>query len=546
MVKRIYKEPKDETAWEKFKKASDPVSGYIWDKVDLISDEIDKVTSFLPREEIELFIGPCDFGILRTGIWGSTRTKLPSLMYRNPECVPPPTPPKSSKDWFSDLDLSGCQGEWWYSIIIPSKLTRISDTPLLFKRESVSIPEILRVVRGSADYSNKSDEQILNENYDGPGEITYLNYAAVYRLFGWSYRLNAKNEYIDTYSREVVLGYDATLARIGVLNTPRTGAVMLDELKEFFEDKYEIHIYDIDPPSPNANCEIRKNPPPITYPPPPPPPMSCCPNTRANDELMRLILKRIGTPQTVTIFDEDMEREGAQKADKKQETLFNAAKINTDRIEIANRLIGIESYPITAPETIIKAHKEGIFEKIFDFFDGEKEIKLKSLTELTTWMAQQDNAVLGQFHQVLEFEQDFDGDGKAVTEQVVLPNVAETLKEIILLLVQLANGEGTKVHALVKILAEVNNLKVNLFKTMQTVIDIQDYLDYPTNTKQVTVPLSCNLKLNEKGDDIEDFFSDSTGLMTFEDWDGSNSLHDNMLDLMQIAAMLRSTMYQRD
>jgi hypothetical protein len=281
--------------------------------------------------------------------------------------------------------------------------------------------------------------------------------------------------------------------------------------------------------------------------PPPPPDMSCncCPNIQQNDELLRLILKRIGTPVGVEIFDEDLEREGSQKAIKTPDTLFKASKLGVERTEISNRLIGIENYPVKVPETMIEPHKEGIFENIFGFFEGEKQREIKSVTEMIAWMAEQDSAVLGQFHQVIEFEQDFDGDGNIQKEQVVLPNVAETLKEVILLLVQLANNEGTKVHALAKILIEISNIKANLFKTMNTVVDIQDYLDYPTMTKTVEVPLPVDLTLDKDTKDFQDFFKESTGKTTFEDWDGTNSLHDNMLDLMQMATMLRAMLYQR-
>jgi predicted nucleic acid-binding OB-fold protein len=121
----------------------------------------------------------------------------------------------------------------------------------------------------------------------------------------------------------------------------------------------------------------------------------------------------------------------------------------------------------------------------------------------------------------------------------------ETLKEVILLLVQLANNEGTKVHALAKILIEISNIKANLFKTMNTVVDIQDYLDYPTLTKTVEVPLAVDLTLDKETQDFVDFFKESKGKITYEDWDGTNSLHDNMLDLMQMATMLRAILYQR-
>jgi hypothetical protein len=75
--------------------------------------------------------------------------------------------------------------------------------------------------------------------------------------------------------------------------------------------------------------------------PPPPPDMSCCPNIRENDALLRLILKRIGTPLNVNIRDYDETTKGYQPRTENQQTLFNASKINTDRVEVANDLIGI-------------------------------------------------------------------------------------------------------------------------------------------------------------------------------------------------------------
>lgn len=297
-----------------------------------------------------------------------------------------------------------------------------------------------------------------------------------------------------------------------------------------------------------VNTTYQSNPkkPPILPPPPPPMTCNCCPNIQQNDALLRLILKRIGNPQSVTIFDEDMDREGEQKATKKQETLFNAAKINTERVEITNRLLGISNFPVEVPDTVLEPHKEGFFEQVFDFIDGDKKRKITSITELLAWMVEQDSAVLGQFHQVIEFEEDFDGDGNARTEKLVLPNVAETLKELMLLIVQIANNDGTKIGLMMNTLAEVSNIKVQLFKTLQTVIDIQDYLDYPTNTREETVQLLCNLKPTSDQTDFEDFMQNSQVPVTFEDWNGSNSLHDNILDLLQVASMIRAQLFQRD
>ncbi|TFI53097.1 hypothetical protein BLD44_017280 [Mastigocladus laminosus UU774] len=108
--------------------------------------------------------------------------------------------------------------------------------------------------------------------------------------------------------------------------------------------------------------------------PSPPPPQNkkckcmCCDN---NDQLLRLILKRIGTPKTVEIFDEDLDRKGTQKAKKKPEDLNTFLQLALQRIEIANRIIGIASFPVTVPDTVIEPYKEGIFGEIFKFINGK-------------------------------------------------------------------------------------------------------------------------------------------------------------------------------
>ncbi len=529
----------------------EPVMGDVYRSPTPSPDNYDKGNIFTnpPIPRVDIVYDGCNVGLQVNPSYFLAKYPPIQIVYRNPECILPP-PPKT--DWFKGLNLSGC--ERW-SIWIVRTYKRVAyiaeDGYREYRLEASSVNEFLVNFR---EYNRQAETNFL----DGASDeeiLTYIDGTGFERRFQYGVCRFGIPLYAPFYADGTAVpprtGFYPAVDYVcapGVadINYPaKNGQDVINALQTIFALPFPISVAKIDPPAQPNNCPLTNTPPPPDPPPPPPMTCNCCPNIQQNDELLRLILKRIGEPKTVTIFDEDMEREGAQQANKEQETLFNAAKIATDRVEIANRLIGIANYPVKVPDTMIAPHKEGIFEQVFDFIDGDKEREIKTVTELITWMAEQDSAVLGQFHQVIEFEQDFDGDGNTKSETVVLPNVAESLKEMILLLVQLANAEGTKLHALVKILAEVNNLKVNLFKTMQTVIDIQDYLDYPTNTKQVEVPLSCTFKLDDR-QDLEEFFNDSKGKMTFEDWDGTNSLHDNMLDLMQIAAMLRTMLYQRD
>lgn len=291
---------------------------------------------------------------------------------------------------------------------------------------------------------------------------------------------------------------------------------------------------------------------------PPPPPeecckdMSCCPKNDNLEQLLRLILKRIGTPQTISIFDEDMDREGTQKAKKTPQTLFENHKLTTERVEIANRLIGIENYPVEVPETMIEPYKEGLFAEVFDFIQGEKKRKIKTLTELLAWQVEQDSATTGRFHQVFEFEIE---EGKK--ETVVVPNIAEALKETIILNSQMARQMNILVETAFRTLTEMVQTKTQVCKSVAIAQDIQDYLDYPTVNKSQEIKVAVNFPtyINEEGsstpkdkndeENYQEYLKEGKARFQYEDWTGENSFHDQLMDLLQVASMLRAILYQR-
>lgn len=307
----------------------------------------------------------------------------------------------------------------------------------------------------------------------------------------------------------------------------------------------------------SVDCEILPPPPPPILPPPPPPPMQCCPNIEQNDQLLRLILKRIGEPKEVTIFDEDLDRKGAQKAKKTPESLNDYLKLAVERVEIANRIIGVENFPITVSDTMLEPYKEGAFSKIFGFINGDKKRKISTIAEFIAWMSEQDSAVLGEFHQVIEYESDEKGkDGKPKKKTLVLPNVAETLKEITLLVAQMAKQNNVQTEVLFKTLFEIVATRAEATKSTTIVQDIQDFLDYPTETKSmqygssVSVP---NYQVNKDGkpiatgttEDHKNLLKPGKVRYVYEDWTGDNSFHDQMINLLQMASMLRAVLYQR-
>lgn len=278
-------------------------------------------------------------------------------------------------------------------------------------------------------------------------------------------------------------------------------------------------------------------------PPPPPrePPMSCCPNVRENDALLKLILKRIGDPLTVNIRDYDEKTKGYQPYNEQQVTLFNAIRINTNRAEVINDIVGISEYPITAPKSIVEDYRLQFPEEIDDLWgiydDEAQPIQLANLTQFLNWQVEQESAVMGGWHQLIRYEKD----GK--TETVRLINIAETLKELIIIQAGQNKDNSLIVDLLLRVLTDLISIKSNVIRSNYIVEDIQDYLDYPTKEKKVDFPISITTP--EKGLDfvenesIKRVLKPSIVSTTYQDWTGKNSLHDKLLDLLQGAAAIR-------
>jgi hypothetical protein len=276
-------------------------------------------------------------------------------------------------------------------------------------------------------------------------------------------------------------------------------------------------------------------------PPPPPPPMSCCPNVRENDALLRLILKRIGTPLTVNIRDYDETTKGYQPYDEEQVTLFNAARINTNRAEVINDIIGIAEYPITAPKSIIEDYKllfpEGIDDLWGIYDDSAQPTELANLTQFLNWQVEQESAVMGGWHQIIEY----DNNGKK--EICRLVNIAETLKELIIIQVGQNRDNSILTDLCARIISELIVIKGNVIRGNHIIEDIQDYLDYPTQEKIVNFPIPITTpepgKSLVENESLKQLLRPSTMKVTYQDWTGASSLHDKLLDLLQAAATIR-------
>lgn len=114
----------------------------------------------------------------------------------------------------------------------------------------------------------------------------------------------------------------------------------------------------------------------------PPPPercdcMSCCENADT-DELKRLIrklVKTIGEPKEVTLWDDDLSKPGRQIKKKTPKDSFEHLKLLTDRIEVALRIIGITDLPIEVDES------RSFYPKLGEFYSKSSDPQIQKLGE---------------------------------------------------------------------------------------------------------------------------------------------------------------------
>lgn len=295
---------------------------------------------------------------------------------------------------------------------------------------------------------------------------------------------------------------------------------------------------------------------PKKYPPPPDQKrkkkccMKCCndggQNKRDQDNaeilrLLREIKKNIGSfPYKAQIFDADDNKVGIQKRNVNVQTVAQASSLAISELQRTLKAIGIDHFPIYSPSSIVEDESNGLLGDLGDLKNKIFKQKIESLAEFLVWRAKNDNEIFGTWQESITI-QDSDPNIKGnQPKKVVLPNMAKSFREIILLLSVLIKSQGFSMDALLKLYIDVANTKVSASVSEAILRDIQDYLDYPTKTTTLDVPMGITIpKDNDPTDDKEDierFLKNSTIKAMFDDWEGDGSLHDMMLTLLDAAA----------
>jgi 23S rRNA U2552 (ribose-2'-O)-methylase RlmE/FtsJ len=304
--------------------------------------------------------------------------------------------------------------------------------------------------------------------------------------------------------------------------------------------------------------------------------MQCCsPSQFApqqnNDALLRQILKNtedikkaLGVfPVNVTIFDANEDKEEAQSQTIQIGSVSQGISRSIERIEKISKIIGIDVFPLKLPASLIEKVDSNVMDIVFDWFTPD-EIRVNNVMSLLVYTLKYLDGVIGKWQQKIHIE-----DADAVKEgkqpkDVVLPDIANTLREITSVSTANHKALGLITDVCVKIITEVCNAKLDVAKTKLIVRDIQQFLSYTSRELAIEVPLSINIpdlqevtitgneseeerkvleaqkkQMDALKNDLSKYLQPGTCKVVYEDWDGNKSLTDYFLHLATLMATAR-------
>lgn len=113
---------------------------------------------------------------------------------------------------------------------------------------------------------------------------------------------------------------------------------------------------------------------------------------------------------------------------------------------------------------------------------------------------------------------------------------------------QSAKLQGMQFDMDLKNLMETSAAKLEAIKASLAAQDIQQFLDYEKTEKTVDVPIQVTIPAEdaseEEANDLNRYLQQSTTKVKYQDWDGTHSLQDQMIDLLNAAAMIRANFFE--
>jgi hypothetical protein len=233
----------------------------------------------------------------------------------------------------------------------------------------------------------------------------------------------------------------------------------------------------------NENNPVDKNPPP-----PPKPPMRCCPD---NSALLREILKTV-------------------KENKKA--------------------IGVDDLPANLPESFLR--EDGI---------DSGQVEKPNLIQILGWYFERFDEILGQFEIDVEIEDADPTEEGNQSKTIKLPNVAEALAEITMLLLSITYNSDLNINLTTRALLESGQSKISSYKTHELLDTVVDYLGYDVKYENEKIPLSYT----PGTDDLKELIKEKEVNAIVAKLNDNRTLPTVFQELLHSAAIIRALHWEK-
>lgn len=211
-------------------------------------------------------------------------------------------------------------------------------------------------------------------------------------------------------------------------------------------------------------------------------------------------------------------------------------KLLYKKVDKIAQIIGVDDYPVSVPESLI-SKDEGFIGNLIP----NPNKNLQSLTQLFVWYIERFDELMGQFEIPIEIK---DADPTTPGDQPVgikLPNVAESMAEMMGLLLEAAINSRTLVNITTRNLIGSEQDKLQNYKTYMAVQAIVEYLGFKHKDTKEKIPML----ITPDKESLEELLQEKELEIEVTNFDDKQTFRENLADLLNAAAIIRAVFWRK-
>lgn len=206
------------------------------------------------------------------------------------------------------------------------------------------------------------------------------------------------------------------------------------------------------------------------------------------------------------------------------------------KVDRLSEVVGIDEYPATVPDSFIN-RRGGFLGQV----QSPNNIQIASLTKLFEWYVKRFDELMGEWEIPIEIK---DSDPTTPGDQnlgFALPNLAEAIAEMMLLLLQVNINSETLVNMNTRTMIEVGQDKQQNFKSYMMTSAIADYLGFKYEEKSHKLPMLFDIGK----EDYDQLLKETEVNVVAPEFDGKQNLQEALHRLLEGAAITKAANFRK-